>query len=155
MTPTNLLKCVAAEIVEATRELRLPTEYMRQPARENFVKVNVFLQSIPPDLFEKTTYFPCVVIELLSIRDNLKSGSVAEVALTAGVYAKEEDGWQDLFHLQQVIRQRLLTRRVIDKKFRLVDELITSYPDTQPLPFMFGYQNAQYNLYLPQEELPT
>lgn len=131
--------------------MRLPTEYAREP--DNFVKVNVFTQYIPKDLFEQETYFPCVVIELVSLRDNLKEGSVAEVVLSCGVYAKEADAWKDLFHLQEVIRRRLLTRRVIDKRFRLTGELITSFPDEQPTPFMFSYLTAQYSLYLYQEEI--
>lgn len=151
MTPTNLIKDLAAEIDDCTKEIKLPTEYMRKPSAENFVKVNVFEQYIPADLFEQTTYFPLIIVELLNIRDNLKEGSVAEVGLSCGVYAKEENGWQDLFHLMQVIRLRLLTKRLIAQKFRLVDELITSFPDTQPQPFMFSYINAQYELYLPQE----
>lgn len=140
-------------MIEATATLRLPTEYAKEPAPENFVKVNVFTQSIPKDLFEQTNYFPCVVVELVSIRDGLKEGSVAEVALSCGVYAKEFDGWKDLFHLQEVIRRRLLTRRLIDKRFRLVGELITSFPETQPEPFLFSYLNATYSMYLYQEEI--
>ena len=92
MTPTNLLKSLAAEIDDCTKEIKLPTEYMRKPSAENFVKVNVFEQYIPADLFEQTTYFPLIIVELLNIRDNLKEGSVAEVGLSCGVYAKEENG---------------------------------------------------------------
>ena len=153
MTPTNLLKSLAAEVSDATKNLRLPIEYMDEETDEHLVKVNVFTQYIPQDLFEQTTYFPCVVIELVGVRDNLREGSTAEVALSCGVYAKEEDGWQDAFHLMELIRQRLLTKRTIAQKFRLMNELITSFPDEQPTPFFFIYLNAEYQLFLPQEEL--
>lgn len=153
MTPTELVKTLAAEIRQAVENIQLPTEYATTPAQDNFVKVNVFEQYLPQDLFETTSYYPLVIVELVEVRDEINKESIATIGLTLGVYAKEADGWQDAFHLMEVIRQHLLTRRVIGKKFRLIDEATWSVPDAQPTPFYVVVGEVKYSVQLPAQEI--
>lgn len=151
MTPTELVKTLAAEIKKAVENIQLPTEYATTPAQ--FVSVNVFEQYLPQDLFETTSYYPLVIVELVEVRDDINKESIATIGLTLGVYAKEADGWQDAFHLTEVIRQHLLERRVIGKKFRLIDEATWSVPDAQPTPFYVVVGELKYSLQLPAQEI--
>ena len=157
MTPTNLIQALAAELKEATAQIRLATEYHEpkeggEPTFEDCVAVNVFTQYLPQDLFENEHYYPCICAELIKISDDLKDGSSVEVALSFGVYAYEERAWRDLFHLMEVVRQRILTKRVIANRFRLTAaEWGLVEENLQPKPFYFGQGILTYQIYQPQE----
>ena len=156
MTVTELIESLSAEICAATENLKLPVEYQNQKQRrlaETWRRVNVYEQYIPKDLFQTENYYPCAVVELLGIHDDLKLGSTAEIGLSLGVFAKESDGWKDAFHLTELIRHRLLTRRVLAKRFRLTGEIHWETAQNQPEPFFFVYATLSYENFLPQEEL--
>lgn len=152
MTCATLIKELAAELRDALEHVRLPTEYMRKPAPENFVAVNVFEGYLPENLFEQTSYYPCVAIELIKVVDDLKEHSTADLGLTIGTFSLEQDAWLDAVHLMELIRQRLLTRRVIGKKFRL-KELSFETPSEQPREFFFIIGAATFEIFQPQELL--
>lgn len=157
MTAAHLIESLAAELREATAQVKLPVEYHTpkeggEPTFEDCVPVNVFTQYLPQDLFENEHYYPCICAELIKISDDLKDGSSVEVALSFGVFAYEERAWRDLFHLMEVVRQRILTSRVIANRFRLTEatwQMID--PELQPLPFMFGQGIVTYQIYQPHE----
>ena len=152
MTPADLVKSLSEEIKDACAGIRLLTEYGEVPAAENVVSVNVFEQVLPKDCFENTTYLPFVLIELLQVEDDLKEGSTAQIGLSFGVYGLESDGWQDLVHLTETCRERLLTKRLIAQKYRLVRaEWQTVQADTQPLPFQYATAILTYSIFQPQD----
>ena len=153
MITAGLVQTLASEIKECLKKIKLPTEYMREPTEP--VQVNVFEQYLPADLFEQTSYYPCVVVEWLKTEDDLKAGSVMTIGLTIGVYAKEADGYLDAFHIMEVIRQRLLSKRTIGKKYRLIKEATWETPNEQPTPFFFVVAELMYSNYLVQEEFPA
>lgn len=150
MTPALLIEELAAEVRDALSNVQMPLEYMRPDEAADFVSVNVFCNYLPEDLFENTSYYPCVVAELVEVEDDLKTGSTIEVALSIGTFALEHDAWKDAWHLLEVIRERLLSRRVIAKKFRLVDMKWQS-PTEQPREFYFLTGQLKYAAYLTQE----
>ena len=157
MTAAHLIESLAAELRETTAQVKLPVEYHTpkeggEPTFEDCVPVNVFTQYLPQDLFENEHYYPCICAELIKISDDLKDGSSVEVAISAGVFAYEGNSWQDLFHLLEVCRERVLTSRVIANRFRLVNAewgLIDS--ELQPRPFYFGQGIVTYQIYQPHE----
>lgn len=152
MTPANLIQALADELREATAQIRFPTEYARRAEPSDFVKVQVFKQYLPENLFEEQNYYPCICAELLKVEDDLSEFSKAEVALSCGVYAYEENAWLDLFHLMEVVRHRVLTKRVIANRFRIVNaEWGLIDEATQPRPFLFGQGILTYAIYQPQE----
>ena len=153
MTSADLVKTVAAEIRTALADVKLRTEYAKKPTEENFVSVNVFEQYLPQDLFETTSYYPLVIVEWLDTKDDLdEEKSIATIGLTMGTYAKEADGFLDALHLAEVIRQRLLTHRILAKKFRLVDEVNWTTPEAQPIPFYIILDELKYNIQQPVQE---
>ena len=159
MTTTLLVETVAAEIRDATRLLKLPIEYHNERERRaetTWRQVRVYEQYIPADLFQNDTYYPCVIVEWLSTTDRLRgveNGSTATVGLSFGVYAKEADAWKDCLHLMEVVRQRLLEKRTLAKRFRLEDEITWETAANQPTPFFYGYAELNYQIYQ-MTELP-
>ena len=116
------------------------------------VEVNVFAQVCPKDLFETTSYLPFVIVELLSVEGDLNDESLAQIGLSFAVFGLEENGFQDLFHLMEVVRYRLLTKRVIGKRFRLKSAEWQPIPsENQPQPFLYGSATLTYSIFQPQE----
>ena len=147
MTPARLISELATRIKEVSAQVRLPLE-----DDERLVEVEVLENYLPEDLFENTSYLPFVLAELITIKDDLRDGSTAEVGLTIGTYAQEMDGWRDCFHLMQVIRQDLLERRVIGRRFRLTG-CQWELPDVQPRPFFYATGLLTFDLFQPQEKV--
>lgn len=147
MTPARLIETLALEIAKAVADLKMPTEYHRTT---DLRKVNIFAQYLPKEALEGE-YFPLILIELLGLTDNVKSGSTATVGITIGTFAKEEDAWHDAFCLLEAVRRVVMTRRTIGQKFRLIDEVEYRTPEQQPAPFFFISGEAHYTQYLPQE----
>lgn len=147
MTSAELVRAVATEIKKALANVKLRTEYATEPTEENFVSVNVFEQYLPQDIFETSSYYPCVIVEWLDTKDSLdEEKSVATIGLTLGVFAKESDGYLDALHLMEVIRQQLLSHRILDKKFRLIDEVNWETPSEQPTPFYVILAELKYSI---------
>ncbi len=144
MTPARLIKDLAAELKDATANLKFPEEYQKEVSAGDYVKVNVYEQMFPADLFESEDYYPFVSVELMTLKDNAERESRAEVGISFGVFAKEADGWLDLFYLMDVIRRRLLEKRFIGDYFRLTGGLEFELPDVQPVPFLVGSMQATY-----------
>lgn len=153
MTAAHLIQSLASELRDATTNLKLPSEYHTEPTAQDFTPVKIFEQYLPLDLFENVEYYPSIVIELIKLSDDLKEGSTATIGLSLGVYAKEADGWLDAFHLMEVVRERLLSRRTIARRFRLTDEVEWTTPSAQPAPFFFITGELTYQLFQPHEVL--
>ena len=153
MTHIRLIRELSAELRVLLERVKLPVEYATTATAEDFIKVNVFEQFLPQDLFEETTYYPLVLVEWLSTTDDLKAESTAQIGLTIGVYAKEPDGWVDAFYLMELIRQDLLRKRLIGQRFRLTGEINWQVPNEQPAPFFFVMATLSYEIFQAQEEL--
>lgn len=153
MTHIELIIALAEELRGLLKRVKLPVEYAAAAAAEDFISVNVFEQFLPKDLFDETTYYPLVLVEWLSTQDKLEDESTAQVGLTIGTYAKEKDNWIDAFYLMELIRQHLLRKRLIARKFRLVEEINWQVPSEQPAPFFFIMCELSYNIFQPEEEV--
>lgn len=144
MTAARLIKELSEEIRRATAGLKLEAEY---PAQE--VAVNVFEQVLPREAYESTSYLPFVAVEFLSVKDDLQTHSTIKIGLTIATYAPDYTGWLDAFHLMEAIRLKLLTCRVIGRRFRLEDELSFETPDSQPDGFFYILGEATYSTFQP------
>ena len=150
MIATDLIEAVAAEISDAVANLKLPLEH--QSAK--YVKlapVTVYKQFLPREVFNNDSYYPLVLVEWLGTNDEFgaASKSTSNVGLSMGVFAAEHWGWKDALHLTEVIRHRLLTRRVVGKKFRLTDDANWEVAQEQPLPFFYTYATLTYQMFQP------
>lgn len=153
MTATDLVEAVANEIRDAVANLKLPLEH-QSTADFKLVPVNVYEQFLPREAFNDDTYYPLVLVEWLGTNDELNgtgANSTSNIGLSMGVFAAENWGWKDALHLTEVIRHRILTRRVVGKKFRLTDDVGWEVSTEQPLPFFYTYATLSYMNFLPEE----
>lgn len=138
---------LAAETGDAVKNYRLHGD--RDPPDG----VTIFKQYIPVERFEQNDgrYHPFILIALRSIED--AEQTEAEIGFTFGVYGEEDETWQDLLNLMETVRLRLLARRMIGRRYRLVDALISDINEVQPAPFYYGEMVGRYVMYQPEEEM--
>lgn len=156
MTYTRLITELAAEVRDALKGLKLPIEYQRE--REDLitdtadlVTVNVFENYLPEDLFETTSYLPFVLVEWLAAHDDFKAGSTVEIGLSIATFSFEQWAWKNAFHVMSILRERLLEKRLIAKRFRLKD-MKWETPESQPREFFFLTGVLTFDIYQPLEK---
>ena len=146
MTPTLLVKAVAAEVSEAVKNYRMKAEGVEK------TPVTVYEQHIPDEEFKKDAYYPLVIVSWQGTADT-DDGSEATIGLTFGVYGEEKDAWKDLLSIMERVRQRLLIFRKLQNRYRI--KLPTKFEtiENQPYPFWFGYGTVPYQMGTPNEAM--
>lgn len=157
MTTTALVEGIAAEIKLATQNLLLPVEYQNEAEKKletTWRKVNIYQQYIPRDMFENDNYYPCVIVEWLNTTDEMNGAdakSLTNIGLSCGTFSFGANSWKHCFRLTDLIRNRLLTQRLVANCFRLTGDVLWETGENQPLPFFFTYAVLSYEIYQPQE----
>lgn len=159
MTHTRLIEELAAEVRDALKGLKLPIEYQREREdlitdTDDFVTVNVFENYLPENIFETTSYLPFVLVEWLETHDDLKAGSTADIGLSIATFSFEQYAWKNAFHIMSILRERLLEKRLIAKRFRLKDAKWQT-PESQPREFFYITGILSYDIYQPIENFPA
>lgn len=158
MTATDLVEAVADEIRDAVKNLKLPIEHhggdgSKFDEAQPFLKpVTVYEGFLPREFFNDDSYYPLVLVEWLGTNDELNgvgAKSTSNIGLSMGVYAAESWGWKDALHLTELIRHRILTNRVVGKKFNLTDDVGWEVAPEQPLPFFYTYATLTYQMFQP------
>lgn len=149
MIITNLIDAVADEIRDAVANEKFPIEH--QSSDDLTLKpVTVYTGFLPRDAFNDDNYYPLALVEWMSTSDELDTPkSTSTIGLSFGVFAAESYGWKDLMHLLTVVRHRLLTRRIVGKKFRLTGDVTWEISPDQPLPFMYAFGTLTYQTFQP------
>jgi len=148
MTATDLVTALADELRRATANVKLPFEHHDAESLK-LVPVNVYEQFLPREAFNDDSYYPLILVEWLATADELNGTSAkseATVGLSLGVFAGESWGWKDALHLTEVVRQHLLSHRVIGQKFRLQGDVNWEVSQEQPQPFFYTYATMTYSL---------
>lgn len=151
MIAVDLVAAVADEIRDAVKDTRFPLEH-HSSDKIPLKPVTVYEQFLPRESFNDDNYYPLVLVEWLSTSDELDGGnpkSTSTIGLSMGVFAAESYGWRDSLHLTELIRHRLLTRRVVGQKFRLTGETNFEMSSEQPLPFVYSFATLIYQTFLP------
>lgn len=151
MIITDLIEAVADEIRDAVANLKLPIEH--HGSNDLTLKpVTVYEGFLPRDAFNDDNYYPLCIVEWMSTSDELNGGnpkSTSTIGLSFGVFAAESYGWKDLTHLLTVVRHRLLTHRIVGKKFWLIGDVTWEISPEQPLPFMYAFGTLTYQTFQP------
>lgn len=153
MTATNLVTALADELKCATANVKLPLEHQSSEDVQ-LVRVNVYEGFFPKEIFNDETYYPLILVEWISTFDELdgvKAKSTATVGLSMGVFTAENWSWKDAFHLTEVVRNHLLTNRLIGNKFRLQGDVNWEVSPEQPTPFFFTYATLTYSMFQPDD----
>ena len=80
MIPTGLIKALADEVREATKD------YVMKAEGQEDKKVSVYCQHIPDEDFQTDTYYPLVIISVQDVVDEGDGISTATIGMTIGVY---------------------------------------------------------------------
>lgn len=149
MIAVELVSAVANEIRDAVKDTKLPLEHHGE-ADLILKPVTVYEGFLSRDAFNDDSYYPLVLVEWLSTADEFAPvKSTSTIGLSMGVFAAESWGFKDAYHLTELIRHRLLTHRVIGKKFRLTDSASWEVATDQPLPFFYTYATLTYQTFQP------
>lgn len=145
MTPINLVKSLVGNLREVVADYKLVAELQKPKP------VSVYEQYLPSDRFEVDTYYPLVIVSLVSVENTDKfQDRVATVTLQIATYGGEDndgfDGWRDMFNISERICQFLYSTPIIDGKFPMAEKPIFVPAETQPIPFFYGYVSAKYFL---------
>lgn len=140
MIPARLIEALADEIRDATKDYKLKAEGQEDK------KVTVYCQHIPDEDFTQDTYYPLVIVSVLSVEDGEQGFSTATVGLTIGVYGEDKNAWMDLLSIMERIRQRVCSLKTIDRKYALVWPNKWETVEAQPYPFWYGYGTLQYRV---------
>ncbi len=149
MIPVELVRELKAEISAAVATYKMAAEKQADKA------ITVYAQHINDGDFENDTYYPLIIVSIQKVEDGETAqmdGSFATVSLTFGVYGEDGEAWMDLLNIMEHVRQWLLKKRTVGKKFRL--QLPTKWEaiEAQPYPFWFGYGTLKYSIAQPVEE---
>ncbi|MDL2280326.1 hypothetical protein LJC10_00535 [Selenomonadales bacterium OttesenSCG-928-I06] len=108
--------------------------------------------------YAKEKKAPAIEVSLLKVVDaplDLSGGeSTAFVRLYFVTYCEEKSGaWRELYNWVEFNRQALLKNKFIAKYFRLVNDLVSQYPEPvdQPVPTWVGFIDLEYNIPQVQE----
>lgn len=145
MTPERCLRILTDEVKSAVKNFRMRAEYQSDKA------VTVYEQYLPKSNFKQDTYYPLVLTEITDVTDNSEFSAVNFV-ITVGVYGGEDDnerGYEDMLHLAEEIRQRLLQRPILGDAMLFDFPLHTQIEPNQPVPFFFCYLDCQYRIMRP------
>lgn len=143
MTPFFLLKSLAEELREATKDYKFVAQY--QPPK----KVSVYVQNVPTEEFENNSFYPLIAIELLGVEDDVEL-SVASVLITIGTYNGESsDGYKDHLNLLEMVRQYLLKHPIIGKKFSAIMPMYTGLVEKCSDDFRYSNIFLQYQIASP------
>lgn len=140
MTPLELIEALAAELREASKDFRYIAE--GQPLKP----VSVYVQGVPQEEFSVDSFYPLICCELIAVNDSPECTSIASVLLTIGTYHGERrrDYWREHLNLCECVRQYLLRRRTIGKRFTLTGDLYHGLVEPQSESFMFSNFFCQF-----------
>lgn len=143
MTPLNLIKSLAEELREATKNYKFVAQY--QPSK----KVAVYVQNVPLEEFENNSFYPLIAVEFLSVEDDVDV-SIASVLITVGTFNGENsEGYIDHLNLLEEVRQYLLKHPIIGKKFSAIIPMYTGLVEKRSEDFMYSNIFLQYKVASP------
>ena len=107
MTPLRLLQSLQKNLREACEHFKFVAQY------QDDKKISVYLGRLPAQNFEEDNFYPCVLVELFGVTDDVEE-SIAQVLLTVWTYAGlENEGFIELLNISEQIRKFLLTNKIL------------------------------------------
>lgn len=149
-TPFLLVDELAAflEGVTANFEMTTPSGKIRSP------KVTPGWLPLKDPKNKDEEDFPYVLVRYIGHSDKSEGESTAKIHIFAGVYSMDPQGWRELVNPLERIRQALLKKRTLAKKFRLVLPMESKIPPhDQPFPEWVGWLETEWTIPQPVEEV--
>lgn len=81
--------------------------------------------------------FPYLIIRLMDGEDQTENGTT-QVRMILGIKTESQDGYMEVYHLIEALRQALLRTEIIGGKYELQRPIKWSIPEDQPYPEWIG-----------------
>lgn len=142
MTPLDVSDGIAAYLMSELRKLNETSDVTTRPIRV----WSGFLPRVDKNE-DKRKLCPAVVVHPYSVSD----ADSSTVGITVMVITYDEaltEGHVGLYHLLEVVRERLLSDNPVALKYEIKENTInTTIPDDQPYPQWVGY--LEFEVYIP------
>lgn len=142
MTPLDVSDGIAKYLMNELRKLNENSDVTERPIRV----WSGFLPRVDKNE-DKRKLCPAVVVHPYSISD-ADSSTVGITALVTTYDEALTEGHVGLYHLLEVVRERLLSDNPVALKYEIKENTInTTIPDDQPYPQWVGY--LEFEVYIP------
>ena len=142
MTPLDVSDGIAAYLMNELRKLNETSDVTTSPIRV----WSGFLPRVDKNE-DKRKLCPAVVVHPYSVSD-ADSSTVGITVLVTTYDAALTKGHVGLYHLLEVVRERLLSDNPVALKYEIKENTInTTIPDDQPYPQWVGY--LEFEVYIP------
>lgn len=142
MTPLDVSDGIAKYLMNELRKLNENSDVTKRPIRV----WSGFLPRVDKNE-DKRKLCPVVVVHPYSVSD----ADISTVGITVLVTTYDEaltEGHVGLYHLLEVVRERLLSDNPVALKYEIKENTInTTIPDDQPYPQWVGY--LEFEVYIP------
>lgn len=142
MTPLDVSDGIAKYLMNELRKLNENSDVTERPIRI----WSGFLPRVDKNE-DKRKLCPAVVVHPYSVND----ADISTVGITVLVTTYDEaltEGHVGLYHLLEVVRERLLSDNPVALKYEIKENTInTTIPDDQPYPQWVGY--LEFEVYIP------
>lgn len=142
MTPLDVSDGIAAYLMNELRKLNENSDVTERPIRV----WSGFLPRVDKNE-DKRKLCPAVVVHPYSVND-ADSSTVGITVLVTTYDEALTEGHVGLYHLLEVVRERLLSDNPVALKYEIKENTInTTIPDDQPYPQWVGY--LEFEVYIP------
>ena len=142
MTPLDVSDGIAKYLMNELRKLNENSDVTERPIRV----WSGFLPRVDKNE-DKRKLFPAVVVHPYSVSD-ADSSTVGITVLVTTYDEALTEGHVGLYHLLEVVRERLLSDNPVALKYEIKENTInTTIPDDQPYPQWVGY--LEFEVYIP------
>ena len=151
-TPLLLVDELCTVVQAATADLMLETESGERKAAQvipGFLDEDEPKPGKPPD---DSVPVPFVIVRFLDSDDNQEQ-STATVKIIATTYSKQGQGWRDPLELLERIRQALLRKRIVGKRFMFAYPIKIEMPEDRPWPYSIAWMTTTWTIAQPIEEI--
>lgn len=152
MTPANLILALQEHIQSLLKGYFYEYEGKILP-------VKVFAGWAPERTSAEADILPCICVLPTKIEDiidnNQENGAICTVHILVGTKENlSTDSWLAIVNLIEHIRQGLLKKQILARKFVLRGKIITEFDEVQARPLYYAGLTVQYNIAQPVPERP-
>lgn len=139
-----LIDALMQRLRDCLKDLKLATDVEGEEPRAPMV-VDAFL---PPKRSKghQQGEFPFVIVRATGGADEAQDDAAVRLRLVVGVFSESEQGYRDWMAVKERIRVDLLSKPVLDGRFRFMHPLVWDLQEEQPVPQWVGVIEVAYTV---------
>lgn len=150
MTEYDLQDTLVNELKELFSEVQLKN------ANQDYVNLNIYPQHLPSKKGIKASeHFPYILVVFDSCEEmNEQEARDTKIVIMIGTVDMDDNyqGYKDLMNVKEKIYQHLMTKRVLDNKYRIVYPIKWEIPEEDLYPYYF--MGIETNWQIPRVSMP-